>query len=317
MTLACPQAYRIRLMSYPRRHALLLKLLTLAAVLLALVALAVAWRQCQALGSLGLLKREGGFQQNNSLPAWQIPPLDPDFARLFRAPDNSEAMASKGKIAERYRLVGVLLHADTSAKSTAFIEEKATGRQRRLRVGDELEASVKVKTIASAEVWVVGPNGEERLVREGHGAASASVAAASSRGGAVEGDGEGRLVRFGGTRTGTNTWSFSRGAIMDYYQELLDRPERLVKVFDSLAPIYDSARQIEGYRVTIAGEADFFAAVGLHEGDIVRAVNSIEMTNRRRAENLIRRFAQDDLDLVIIELERAGRRIKQFYDTSK
>jgi hypothetical protein len=49
----------------------------------------------------------------------------------------------------------------------------------------------------------------------------------------------------------------------------------------------------------------------------VRTVNSIEMTNRRRAENLIRRFTQNDLDLVIIELDRDGQRLKQIYDTAQ
>ncbi len=209
-----------------------------------------------------------------------------------------------------------MLNAADSARSTAFIEEKSSGRQRRLRVGEVLEASVTVKSIASAEVWVVGPDGEECLVRDGR-----SVVLLPGTGVAKEMDGEGHggegLSRFGGERTGTNSWSFSRVAIMDYYQELMDRPERLVKVFDSLAPVYDDARRIEGYRVAIRGESDFFDAVGLHEGDVVRSVNSIEMTNRRRAENLIRRFTQNDLDLVIIELDRDGRRIKQYYDTTK
>jgi type II secretory pathway component PulC len=101
---------------------------------------------------------------------------------------------------------------------------------------------------------------------------------------------------------------------MGYYQELLDQPERLLKVFDSLAPLYNEERAIEGYRLNIEGEAEFFAAAGLRQNDVVRKVNGIEMTNRRRAENLIRRFAQDDLDIVVLELERDGAPVKQVYE---
>ena len=278
--------------------------------------MASAWRQRRAIKAIWVLKNEKSVCGIVTLPDWHLPPLNPDFESLFQALEEPDARPSEGRIADRYRLVGAMLHAADPARSTAFIEEKNSGRQRRLRVGEELEASVTVKSIASAEVWVVGPDGEECLVRDGR-----SVVLLPGTGVAKGTDGDGLggegLSRFGGERTGTNSWNFSRGAIMGYYQELMDRPERLVKVFDSLAPVYDDLRRIEGYRVTIRGEADFFDAVGLHDGDVVRSVNSIEMTNRRRAENLIGRFTQNDLDLVIIELDRDGRRIKQYYDTTK
>ena len=298
-------------MSHPRRHALILRFLALGAALLALasvVSLLLLRHGCAV--RISEKTGSGGFRPVN----WRVPPLDVGFESLFSPLGDVLPPQARGGLAERFRLVGVLLNAFEVGKSTAIIEEKATGRQRRLRVGEALEPQVTVKSITKAEVWVLGPHGEECLVREGRETSGASPSAAPSQ--AVDGDrGDGRLKRFGGVQTGTNSWAFSRASILDYYQELLDRPERLVKVFDSLAPVYDAERRIEGYRVGIEGEAEFFAAVGLRQGDIVRSVNSIEMTNRRRAENLIRRFTQNDLDVVIIELDRDGRRIKQFYET--
>lgn len=302
-------------MSFPRRHALFLRVLTSGAALLALISVATVLRLSRELDADAVLNTAKTGRAAISEVDWHGPPLDGRYARLFMPLDDSMAVVSRVGVADRYRLVGVMLQADDAAKSVAFIEEKAKGWQRRLRVGEELEPSVAVKSITSTEVWVSGPAGEECLRRDGQRALDppeASVGRAGSSGSGSEG-----LERFGGARTGTNSWRFSRGAILEYYQELLDRPERLVKVFDSLAPVYDASQGIEGYRVTIEGEADFFDAVGLREGDIVRSVNSIEMTNRRRAENLIRRFTQNDLDLVIIELDRGGQRLKQIYDTAK
>ena len=104
---------------------------------------------------------------------------------------------------------------------------------------------------------------------------------------------------------------------MDYYEELKSRPERLVTVFDTMAPVYDANERIEGYKVDIKGEAEFFKAIGFNQGDIVREVNGIPMTNRRAAENLIRRYADDDLDFIVIKMERDGKPIQQVYHSFK
>ncbi len=244
---------------------------------------------------------------------WGGSPLDPDFAKLFRSSSETVAAGQTGGIASRYRLVGVMLNSSNSKKSTAFIEQKSTGTQRRLRIGEVLEASTTIKSISKDEVWVVSTAGEECLVREGKSASRAPLQGGASPAG--DGGPAVNASRFGGKKTGENRWEFRHAAIMEYYQELMDRPERLVKVFDSLAPLYNDERKIEGYKVQIEGERDFFNAVGLHQNDVVRSVNGIEMTNRRRAENLIRRFTQNDLDLVVIELERDGKPVKQIYKT--
>ena len=110
-----------------------------------------------------------------------------------------------------------------------------------------------------------------------------------------------------------NRWKFSRKPIMDYYQELLDEPDRMVAVFDTMKPVRDEQNKITGYVVGLEGEKDFFAAVGLQQGDIVRSVNSFPMTNRRRAEAFIDQFLKDQLNAVVLEVERGGKTVKQVY----
>jgi type II secretory pathway component PulC len=100
---------------------------------------------------------------------------------------------------------------------------------------------------------------------------------------------------------------------MDYYQELLDEPERMVAVFDTMKPVRDERNKITGYVVGIEGEKDFFEAVGLRQGDIVRSVNSIPMTNRKRAEFLIDEFIKDNMSAVVMDVERGGQPVKQVY----
>jgi hypothetical protein len=120
--------------------------------------------------------------------------------------------------------------------------------------------------------------------------------------------------KFGGRQVGDNRWVFRRQAIMDYYSTLRDEPERLVRIFDSMKPMYDAENRIEGYHLGIEGEADFFAAAGLREGDVVRKVNSMEMTSRRRAEYFIKEFVADRANAFIIDVERDGQPLKLMYE---
>jgi hypothetical protein len=119
--------------------------------------------------------------------------------------------------------------------------------------------------------------------------------------------------KFGCVKTQENRWKFSRKPLLDYYQELLDEPDRMVAVFDTMKPVRDEGNKITGYVVGIEGEREFFDAVGLRQGDIVRAVNSLPMTNRRRAEAFIDQFLKDQMNAVVLEVERGGQSTKQIY----
>lgn len=210
--------------------------------------------------------------------------------------------------AELFRLVSV-------SGDMAFIEHRNTKRQDKYIAGDVLSEGYVVSEVKVDCVVLATPRGEELLSFDG--AAIQSVAQENGGHDVAKSlnSGEAFFRRLGGERTGTNVWSFSREAVLGYVDELKARPERLVAVFDSLAPVYENDGKIGGYSLDVKGEGAFFDAVGLGQGDIVRSVNYIPMTNRKAAESLIRRFCDnDDFDFVVLEIERDGSRLQQVYN---
>ena len=240
------------------------------------------------------------------------------FAALFAPDPASRVAAPKEKpaegIADKFRLVTVSLSADENL-SMAFIENLSAKTQKCYHPGDMLDEGSTVSEVTDKGAVINTPEGPFLLAfgTALHlGGASSGTHAANG-----VGDPSTLLHKFGGRRTGTNEWHFSRSAIMAYYEELKSRPERLVTVFDTMAPVYGDDKSIEGYKVDIQGEAEFFKAIGFNQGDIVREVNGIPMNNRRSAENLIRRYAEDDLDYIVIEMERDGKPVQQVYHSFK
>lgn len=296
-------------MSHSRRHALIFEWAAVIAAALGLLATTDVMRRPPSPDFAGLSVAGAA---SAVVPGVGIQPLGEAYATLFQAAASGLQRVEPTDLGAHFRLVGIMMDPRDAWKSTAFIEDKSTGTQRRYRPGDQLTPDFILQSIAPQAVWLRGPSGLIALVREGTNGVPGVTGGAP---GTPADEGGGDPGRFGGRQSDDNTWIFRRQAILDYYQELLDRPERLVKVFDSLAPVYNAERRIEGYRVQIEGEADFFKAVDLRPDDIVRKVNAIEMTNRYRAENLIRRFAQNDLDVVVIELERDGKVVQQVYHT--
>ena len=53
--------------------------------------------------------------------------------------------------------------------------------------------------------------------------------------------------------------------------------------------------------------------MGMKEGDVVRKVNSMDMTSRQRAEYFIKEFAADRANVFMIEIERDGTPQKLIY----
>ena len=242
------------------------------------------------------------------------PLFQESFAALFAPDPTSKATAPREKpaegISDKFRLVTVSLSADENL-SMAFIENLSAKTQKCYHPGDVLDEASTVSEITDKGAVINTPEGPYLLAF----GTALHLGGASSESRTADGVGDvGTLLhKFGGRRTGTNEWHFSRSAVMAYYEELKTRPERLVTVFDTMAPIYGADQSIEGYKVDIQGEAEFFKAIGFNQGDIVREVNGIPMTNRRAAENLIRRYAEDDLDFIVIEMERDGKPVQQVY----
>ena len=115
-----------------------------------------------------------------------------------------------------------------------------------------------------------------------------------------------------GKKIDENRWVLQREKVLDYYNELLERPERLVNLYRSFYPDRKNG-EVEGFRLKFAGENDFFKAVGIQEGDTVRMVNSMKMSSQRRAEFFIGEFVRNNLQAIVFDIERDGKEQQLIY----
>ena len=117
-----------------------------------------------------------------------------------------------------------------------------------------------------------------------------------------------------GKRIGENRWVFSRKAIMDYYEEVVNDPERVVEMYKSFTTDRNKETdERQGFLLAPAGERDFFNAVGLQNGDVIRKVNSMNMLSQRRAEFMLTEFVNHNLNAVVIDVDREGKEEKMIY----
>ena len=116
-----------------------------------------------------------------------------------------------------------------------------------------------------------------------------------------------------GKRIAENRWVLNRESLLAYYDEVMDDPERVAALFVSLKPDYDPANQIKGYYLESEGEQEFFRSVGLAEGDVIRKVNSMNMTSQKRAEFFIGEFVKNRMNAIVIDIDREGQAEKLIY----
>lgn len=115
-----------------------------------------------------------------------------------------------------------------------------------------------------------------------------------------------------GKRIGEARWVMQKEALVGYYEELLEDPERIAAIYMSMKPDYIDG-EVAGYRLEKEGESEFFDAVGLQEGDRIRKVNSMNMTSQARAEYFISEFMKERLGAVVLDVERNGQPEKLIY----
>ncbi len=259
-------------------------------------------------------QRESQFARHAGVP------LDASLASVVCAQDARAPSGSSGPLAQRFRLVGAGASGDPGATGgltwTVVLEERATRQQRMVRPGDWLLPDAEVLATGPTAVRVRTPEGEQSIGRSADEPDGTGAGTGGRSGRAIDPALAGQLGgSFGGRQIAPNRWEFGRPALMDYYRELANEPERLLAVFDSLQPLYGSENKIEGYRLQVVGEAAFFQVVGLADGDVVRSVNSVPMTNRRRAEHFIRRVVEAELDTIVLDVERNGANVQQIYRT--
>jgi len=240
-----------------------------------------------------------GSSIETALP-WQVIRRDP-----------AHVAATQRRLSDRFRLIGMYLASGPGAEDDrrAILDDSQEDKEYIVKKDDKV-GQVYIADIQADYVLLRDDRGEEKLwLKFTERPAWRSVE--NSPGGLSDQD---RLERaFGARRLGPRRWEFDRARLLDYYGELMDHPERLVKVFDSLKPVYERSGRISGYRLEVEGERDFFAAAGLEEGDIVRKVNDLDMSNRRRAEYFIKQFVRDTISAFMLDVDRGGESVRFLY----
>lgn len=220
---------------------------------------------------------------------------------------------SKSIAGQGWRLAGTFFSFPEAGLSLckAILDDVRNNEQRLVAEGDQIE-EIEIVRIYPDHVLMRTPIGEETLWLS------------FSEGGRQKSEKEERRpeeevatstfdrTRYG-TRIGESRWVMSRAALLEYYRELTEDPERAAKLYVSMKPEYSDDGGIQGYRVNKVGEEEFFEAVGLKEGDVIRKVNSLKMASRARAEYFISEFLQGRLSAAVLDIERDGQAQKLIY----
>ena len=279
--------------------------------LAALLALRLAWSARGAGAAAGADAEKGAAAPE----AFRWPMPDAGLWKVFRSGEPAAAPATAGALSTRYRLAGVFLVLSETGRS---------GAEHRCAILDDLQT--KQQHLASEEEWidqvrVVRVESDHVVLSDGAHEETIVLAAGTLPGGEKAGisapPAESLPIletnRFG-NRVGETRWEVSRQAVLDYYQEMMDNPERLAGLFMAMEPDRDAEGKVAGYKLNMdLGEKEFYTQVGLQQGDVVRKVNSMRMTSQRRAEYFIGEFVQNRLGAVVIDIERNGEAKKLVY----
>lgn len=286
-------------------------LAVLAALALVLAANAYRWRKAMA------LPPAPAPAAATEVPRAALP--SPERWTVFRAKTTPAAPPAPVEgPAARFRLAGVFIpiggspSAPKALGATAIVDDKTTGAQLLAGEGDRL-GDWNIVAVRSECVVLRDAGGRKARL-----AVAASSLAAADSGAAAEAAGSESAPtvletnRFG-NRIATNRWEFSRAAIMDYYNELMDDPARVSELFVAMTPDRAADGKIAGFKLNDGGERAFYEAVGLKNGDIVRRVNSFNMVSRKRAEYFIGEVVQGRMGTIVLDIEREGRPEKLVY----
>jgi len=278
----------------------------------AVLSILVFWRAYVLLPPLPV----SGPVSVTSAPAWPEPvSLDGYDWSVFRQRAGLAA-GGAGSLAKRFRLAGTYFPygAGTEVNRKAVLDDLQDGLHHVVGEKDVVKDVTVVRIFRDRVVLRAGVIEEQLWLSFSKPATEAGVSSGAVEGASPRAEAVGETDKFGGKRIGENRWVFKRQSLLDYYSELMDEPERLVAVFDSLKPLYDENRRITGYHLGVEGEGKFFDAVGLRQGDVVRSVNSMKMTSRHRAEYFIKEFVADRANAFILDIERGDEKMKLMYE---
>lgn len=257
---------------------------------------------------------------NEGAATWAEPVSISDEAwQVFQAREQAPTAITSSPLASRYRLAGTFfLYASDGASAEgnrrAIIDDVQKNQQTMVRSGDKLD-EFEVAEVRPDRVILRASGVDYELALSFAGPTAPAVASAPATTTntvvAMEDMPALETSRFG-KRVGENRWVFKRDELLKYYREVLDEPQRIAAIYMSLKPDYQE-NEIAGYRLGTEGEADFFKAVGLHENDAIRKVNSMRMVSQRRAEYFLSEFLKDRVNALVIDIEREGKPEKLIY----
>ena len=255
-----------------------------------------------------------------ALPTW--PKIDAQALRFdsytFKKQAGEQVVANLGPLARRFRLAGTFFAASSYQQSRkAIIDDIQKKTQCLVAEGDNLDQNILVVTIFRDRVVLrdgnpdLAESRDEQLWLSFAGGDKPATSASRPEKDATQGQADATLVRFG-KRTGERRWVLERSEVLRYYQELLNNPDRLAKVFESLKPVYQTGK-IAGYTLDVEGEGEVFRAFGLKQGDVIRQVNSMPMISQSRAEYFINEFVKNRVNGFVIDIEREAKPEKMIY----
>ncbi|MEI6808516.1 MAG: hypothetical protein WCN95_07315 [bacterium] len=226
-------------------------------------------------------------------------------------------------LAQRFRLAGIFCWTPTETGSTgtvrkAIIDNMQVKPMKEVVAieGDTIDGIV-VTRIFEKSIILRDGSLEEELFLAFAGAGTGTVASASSDGSPSGSLGKAVYTNRFGAYMGDSRWVMNRDGLLAYAQELTDSPARAEKLFESMAPVYGQGpggrRVVEAYKLKVTGEKEFYDAVGLVEGDVVRKVNGEPVTSKRRAMQWINSFRSGSESAFLMDIERDGKPVKLEY----
>lgn len=249
-----------------------------------------------------------------SSPCWH--PITAQDLRFdtytFKKQSGNNLAENLGPLAKRFRLAGTFFAASSYQQSRkAIIDDIQKKTQCLAAEGDAIDQTIMVVSIFRDRVVLREGNNCEQLWLSYSGYEKKGVSDKRQATTGLPAPSDETTCRFG-KRTGERRWVLQRDEILKYYQELLNNPDRLAQVFESLKPVYQKGK-IAGYSLDVEGEADVFAAFGLKQGDIIRQVNSMPMISQVRAEYFINEFVKNRVNGFVIDIERQSKPEKMIY----
>ncbi|MCC5845130.1 MAG: hypothetical protein JJU05_12850 [Verrucomicrobia bacterium] len=197
---------------------------------------------------------------------------------------------------------------DGGVDFVALVDDGETGRQHLVAVGEAL-GPFRVKEIGREYLTISKDDRNWQLEMTG------AVRVWAGRGGSSRRNGEEGAMTWEdmpalettpfGKRVAHNQWVIQREAVHAYVRDLIEDPARAVKLYDSFReapPVGEDG--LAGFSIQKRGEHDFFRAMGLEDGMVIRAVNSMEMRSQARAEFMVRAFMRGELGAVILDIDQ-------------